>query len=131
MKRDVKIGMLLGLFLALGLGIWLASRPQMSLSSAPVEAAGKASSGETVRLGTEVPRSDSVSAAVPGERASAQAQAVKTTRFHIVGRNETLSEIARKYYGSSKDWQRIYRANRERVEAPEKLKAGTKLTIPD
>ena len=60
-----------------------------------------------------------------------QAQKIKTQRFHIVRRGETLSTISVKYYGSANKWQKILDANRSQLMDANRLKPGTKLTIPE
>jgi acetyl esterase/lipase/phage tail protein X len=52
-------------------------------------------------------------------------------RFHLVRQGETLSEISRKYYGSTDKWRKIFEANRGTVNDANTVKAGTKLIIPD
>jgi LysM repeat protein len=49
-------------------------------------------------------------------------------RVHVVARNETLSGIAKKYYGDAGLWRRIANAN-PRVN-PNALRLGTRLSIP-
>lgn len=55
----------------------------------------------------------------------------KTSRFHIVGESDTLSDISQKYYGTSRKWRTIYEANRDAISNPDFLEKGTKLIIPD
>jgi nucleoid-associated protein YgaU len=56
---------------------------------------------------------------------------IKTTRFHIVRRNETLSAISQQYYGSPDKWRKIVTANQKVIKDPNKIAPGTKLIIPD
>lgn len=56
---------------------------------------------------------------------------IKTTRFHIVRRGETLSAIAQQYYGTADKWQKIVAANDKTVKNANKIAPGTKLIIPD
>ena len=56
---------------------------------------------------------------------------VKTQKFHIVRKGETLSDISYKHYGSANKWQKILDANRLRLKDADTLKPGTKLTIPE
>jgi len=72
-----------------------------------------------------------------GERNSPAGPAVRTqpkkispTRVHIVREGETLSQIARKYYGSAGMWRKIFEANRETIQDANKVQAGTELIIP-
>lgn len=50
---------------------------------------------------------------------------------HNVASGETLAAISRKYYGSTKYWQKLYTANKGTIGSdPAALKVGQKLTIP-
>jgi nucleoid-associated protein YgaU len=57
------------------------------------------------------------------------AEVIRTERFYIVGKNQTLSEISRLYYHSANQWQRIVDAN-PKIKNPNKIKPGMKLIIP-
>jgi nucleoid-associated protein YgaU len=56
---------------------------------------------------------------------------IKTTKFHIVQRGETLSGIARQHYGAPDQWRKILTANPKAIKDPNRLAPGTKLTIPE
>lgn len=56
---------------------------------------------------------------------------IKTTRFHIVRKGETLSAIAHQYYGAANKWQKIVTANAKTVKNANRIAPGTKLIIPD
>ena len=60
-----------------------------------------------------------------------QAEKIKTQRFHIVRKNETLSAISRQYYGTANNWKKIFDANRDVIKDPNKINTGIKLIIPD
>ncbi|MBN2456570.1 MAG: LysM peptidoglycan-binding domain-containing protein [Sedimentisphaerales bacterium] len=60
---------------------------------------------------------------------SGQLEKIKTTRFHIVRRGETLSGISSMYYGSASRWPELLTANRF-LKDPNKIRAGMKLAIP-
>jgi LysM repeat protein len=51
-------------------------------------------------------------------------------RQHTVQKGETLTQIARKYYGDPNEWRRISRANSETLKSPTAIQAGMKLRIP-
>jgi len=53
--------------------------------------------------------------------------ATGTDRVHVVKRGDTLTEISKRYYGTTRHWQKIKEANQ--VD-PDGLSEGTKLTIP-
>ena len=56
---------------------------------------------------------------------------IQTRKFHIVQKNETLSEISQKYYGTANKWKKIYEFNRNVIEDPNKIRSGIKLIIPN
>lgn len=56
---------------------------------------------------------------------------IKTTRFHIVRKGETLSSIAAQYLGSSDKWRKILTANQKIIKDPNRIAPGTKLIIPN
>ena len=68
----------------------------------------------------------------PKHSAAKSSKAATGGRTHVVAKGETLSSIAKMYYGdgSKKSWERIWEANKSVVPDPKKLKVGTKLTIP-
>ena len=60
-----------------------------------------------------------------------EAEKIKTQRFHIVRKNQTLSAISHQYYGTANKWKKIFDANRDVIKDPNKINTGTKLIIPD
>jgi nucleoid-associated protein YgaU len=60
-----------------------------------------------------------------------QIEPIKTEKFYIVRKNDTLSSISQKYYGSATKWPKIFEANRIIIPDANKLAIGTKLIIPD
>lgn len=49
---------------------------------------------------------------------------------HTVAKGETLSAIAKQHYGKASLWPRIYAANRDLLNDPDRIKPGQVLTIP-
>ena len=49
---------------------------------------------------------------------------------YVVKSDDTLSTIAKRFYGKSAAWQKIYNANRDKIPSPERLKPGIAITIP-
>jgi polar amino acid transport system substrate-binding protein len=77
-----------------------------------------------------VPRADQTAGATPEavEPGAAPDQAMAT---HVVQPGDTLSRIARQFYGNAASWQRIYESNRDVIgDDPGRLKVGTTLEIP-
>jgi nucleoid-associated protein YgaU len=60
-----------------------------------------------------------------------QAEPIKTERFYIVQKNDTLSSISQKYYGTPAKWPKIFDANRTIISNANRLAIGAKLIIPD
>jgi nucleoid-associated protein YgaU len=51
--------------------------------------------------------------------------------FHTVAKGETLSKIAKQYYGSANKYMKIFEANRPMLADPDKIYPGQVLRIPD
>ncbi len=71
---------------------------------------------------------------LPGNTGSAQSPAREELDnkgwIHEVEAGDTLASIARQYYGVE-DWKPILEANRDQIDAPEGLKIGILLRVPD
>lgn len=52
-------------------------------------------------------------------------------RIYVVQKGDSLSKIAKQFYGETSDWRRIYEANRDRIKDPDIIQPGWKLTIPE
>lgn len=59
-----------------------------------------------------------------------EAPADTATRYHDVVRGDTLSAIAKKYYGDANKYPVIFEANRPMLTHPDKIYPGQKLRIP-
>jgi len=51
-------------------------------------------------------------------------------RTYTVKKGDSLSRIAKAYYGDAREWPRIFEANRERIKNPDLIQPGWVLTIP-
>lgn len=47
-----------------------------------------------------------------------------------VQKGETLQKISKKFYGTTRKWNKIYEANRDTLKAPDKVYPGQVLNIP-
>ena len=54
----------------------------------------------------------------------------KNMRYYVVQPGDTLSKIAAKFYGSGKEYIKIYEANQDIISKPELIYPGQKLRIP-
>jgi nucleoid-associated protein YgaU len=67
---------------------------------------------------------------------SAQAQQGGPTpdpggRMYSVQPGDSLSKIAKKFYGNANDWKRIFEANQDRIKNPDVIQPGWTLKIPE
>jgi nucleoid-associated protein YgaU len=51
-------------------------------------------------------------------------------RWHVVVSGDTLSGLARKYYGKASLYMKIFEANKDQLTNPDLIKVGQKLRIP-
>jgi nucleoid-associated protein YgaU len=51
-------------------------------------------------------------------------------REHVVAAEETLADIALRYYGDAARADELYAANRDRIRDPQRLRTGQTLIIP-
>ncbi|MFO7554797.1 MAG: peptidoglycan-binding protein LysM [Desulfobacterales bacterium] len=65
-------------------------------------------------------RADGLSAPAPTEQ----------VEYYEIKSGDTLSAIAKKYYGSAKDYPRIFEANREVIKDANLIYPGQKIRIP-
>jgi nucleoid-associated protein YgaU len=144
MQKDLKIGLVSGLILAALAAVWLSTRPSLSIRarmphSRNAKPPEEITIDEQPRFTIDLPNTASAdtTAAIKSEQSNVpdltvhEEPEVKTQKFHIVLKGETLSNISYKYYGSAGKWQKIYNANRKAIKDPRKLRPGTKLIIPE
>ena len=82
-------------------------------------------------------QSGSASTAPPAPKAdfSNVQSGVETTaptapQTYTVNKGDTLSKIAKEFYGSANRWHEIYDANRDQISNPDLIKPGQVLKIP-
>ena len=69
----------------------------------------------------------STAPAAPAEPPTATA----APRTYTVVAGDSLSKIAKKFYGDGNKWKRIFEANRDTVKNPDLIHPGQVLKIPD
>jgi hypothetical protein len=57
-------------------------------------------------------------------------EAVEQVEYYVIEKGDTLSAIAKKYYGKASDYPRIFEANREVIKDPDLIFPGQKIRIP-
>jgi nucleoid-associated protein YgaU len=52
-------------------------------------------------------------------------------RTHTVVKGDTLSKLAKQYYGNANQWKRIYEANKDAIKNPDLIYPGQTFKIPE
>lgn len=66
-----------------------------------------------------------------GVTASVDSTAEKVgEQTYTVAKGDTLSHIAKQFYGSANKWNAIFEANRDQLDDPDRIKPGQVLKIP-
>lgn len=66
---------------------------------------------------------------VKADRLEAPAQTLAVDYYEIVA-GDTLSGIAKRYFGDANAWQRLFEANREVIKDPDLIFPGQKIRVP-
>ncbi len=72
-------------------------------------------------------KSGGSSTAPPAPKAPAPTPQVEV---YTVVAGDSLSKIAKRYYGDANLWRRIFEANRDQIQNPDLIRPGQKLKIP-
>ena len=51
-------------------------------------------------------------------------------RTYTIKSGDSLSKIAKQYYGNAQDWQKIYQANKDKIKNPDLIHPGQTIIIP-
>jgi len=54
----------------------------------------------------------------------------QSQRTYTVQRGDSLSKIAKEYYGDANQWHKIHEANRDKIKDPNLIQPGWTLIIP-
>jgi len=71
-----------------------------------------------------------VDSSLSQSQAAAAGAASSGSRTYNVQPGDTLSKIAKEFYGNANDYNRIFEANRDKLESPDKIRAGQEIVIP-
>jgi nucleoid-associated protein YgaU len=58
------------------------------------------------------------------------AQPTPAVREYTIKSGDSLSKIAKQYYGNANDWQKIFQANKDKIKDPNMIHPGQKIIIP-
>jgi nucleoid-associated protein YgaU len=59
-----------------------------------------------------------------------ESTAASTLQTYTVAKGDSLSKIAKKFYGNANQWRVIFEANRDRISNPDLIQIGQVLKIP-
>ena len=66
-----------------------------------------------------------------GSSSTAPAPAAAAGRTYTVVKGDSLSKIAKQFYGSAGQWKKIYEANKDLIKNPDLIYPGQTIQIPD
>ena len=102
----------------------------VSYSEGQVTLSGKASTPEqkekAILMAGNVEGVEKVNA----DALEAPAQQAVQVDYYIIQSGDTLSKIAQRFYGNASAYPKIFEANREVIEDPNKIYPGQKIRIP-
>src|SRR5436309_8436586 len=64
------------------------------------------------------------------QAAAASAGGSGSSRTYTVKAGDTLSKIAKEIYGNANEYNRIFEANQDKLQSPDKIQVGQVLVIP-
>jgi nucleoid-associated protein YgaU len=109
-----------------GTGIWGNFRAALALGTVPATPQGTLEVFEfSAQDGSEINK-----VTVPITFGRALVDPYHGFAQHTVVRGDTLSRIAREFYGDGKHWPRIFEANRNQLTNPDALVPGQVLRVP-
>lgn len=76
----------------------------------------------TVNETAQAPRTQTAGAGIGGGQA---------TRHYTVQAGDTLSKISKQFYGTPNQYTKIFEANRDKLQSPDRIQVGQELTIPE
>jgi nucleoid-associated protein YgaU len=115
--NDAKLGLVVGVALVIAVAVVFFRK-----ESAPTPPPNQNGSAPAIPLPNEAARP-------PQGRPSVLSAGAE--RRHTVAPGETLAGVAEQYYGDPDRAGELYRANRDRLRAPQPLDPGTELIIPE
>ena len=138
MQKDFKTGLAIGVTLAAGAILWLATLPNLSAQARALQAASNINPSPQT---SPIASSPATSPIPPDSRTTSDeirttnneqrtTNSEPTPRIHTVQKGDTLSSISVKYYGSARQWRKIVAANSDTLPNPNRLTPGSKLIIP-
>lgn len=66
----------------------------------------------------------------PAEPQAASSPSTSTGKTYTVQPGDTLSKIAKEFYGNANEYNKIFQANQDKLESADKIQVGQELVIP-
>ena len=66
-----------------------------------------------------------------GSSSTAPPPARPAEKTYTVVAGDSLSKIAKKFYGDANKWKKIFEANKDQIKNPDLIKPGQTFKIPD
>lgn len=143
MYKDFKIGIIIGIVAAAAVAVWLSTRQNLSTESRALKKASKpaaaapASAAPSTPAAPVFPAAPAPSPVAPEPKIAKPppqpqpSPQTKPARYYVVRKGDTLSAVSQKYYGTPNRWSKIFSANRNVLDNPDRLIPGTRLVIPE
>jgi nucleoid-associated protein YgaU len=64
------------------------------------------------------------------QSSAAAAGGAGSSKTYTVKAGDTLSKIAKEIYGNANEYQKIFEANQDKLQSPDKIQVGQELVIP-
>lgn len=81
-----------------------------------------------LRIDSSLPQPQQAQAAAAGSAAAGSATAAPKT--YTVQSGDSLSKIAKEFYGDANKYEKIFEANRDKLHNPNEIRPGQELVIP-
>lgn len=98
-------------------------------SAVPVTGINTPTASGTVGANSTAPTTSRSTGAAANTNTATTAASATAPRMYTVKKGDTLSSIAKKFYGSA-NYKKIYEANRDKIKDPNHLLAGIEIRIP-
>ena len=72
----------------------------------------------------------SVDSSLPQPSSQAAPTAAAASKTYTVQSGDTLSKIAKDFYGNANEYNKIFEANQDKLSSPDKIQVGQELVIP-
>lgn len=102
---------------------------EVAINNGIVTLSGNAQSAEALEKAVLIAGNVSGVSEVKFDNVMAPETTVKVEYYEIVS-GDTLSAIAKKFYGKSSNYPKIFEANKEVIKDPNKIYVGQKIRIP-